>query len=356
MELERLEHWLHGILELMHHAWGHSLKEKGRDRNFALVGFDQAIEVSVNTYLDLSYQQGERLDPRWLDDGSEKHRSVKRDYWMKVEFILERLRKRDDLREDFKRVDLKLVHRLRNQVYHKTEIGTAVEKEFVEMARDAAVLVLKLLFNYDYRFKPTMDVVELVRPTVSSRERLIRRFLHDCGSLRDAPYVGPLGLDEISADQHSTEALELVKCLLAIFQVDYGHMPAAFLESEDINGWIIVVLLEVARQQIEEKISGICARLWWGGYLQDEHSQEIEDLADKPLSEHYAEAFQALGISTDGFSFFELARFWRKLVAAFQQKADELCAALVDRDDESFGLDEIERFDRAVKLWSELRR
>ncbi len=47
--METLEPWIYGVLELVKHADEHHEANGEFDRRMALVGYDNSIEVSINT-------------------------------------------------------------------------------------------------------------------------------------------------------------------------------------------------------------------------------------------------------------------------------------------------------------------
>jgi len=62
--------WARGPYELIHHAEGHFNSENDTDRRIALVGFDNAIEVAITTYLQLNSKlRGGRTFPKKDVDG-----------------------------------------------------------------------------------------------------------------------------------------------------------------------------------------------------------------------------------------------------------------------------------------------
>jgi hypothetical protein len=46
-----LKPWMHGPFELIRHADGHLREGDDTDRRIALIGFDNAIEVSIDVYV-----------------------------------------------------------------------------------------------------------------------------------------------------------------------------------------------------------------------------------------------------------------------------------------------------------------
>ena len=59
--MEPIEPWIYGLLELMKHAEEHQHANEEFDRRIALIGYDNAIEVSISTYLQLHPTQRRKI-------------------------------------------------------------------------------------------------------------------------------------------------------------------------------------------------------------------------------------------------------------------------------------------------------
>lgn len=134
--------WAKGPFELIRHADGHLRKEGDIDRRIALIGFDNAIEVCIDVFLN--------LNPKLRDGFTiEKERKKKylNNYHSKVSFL-------DDYVEE-KNIELSIsiesiiwFHSLRNELYHSGN-GMVPEMHVVRKARKASVAVFASLFGED---------------------------------------------------------------------------------------------------------------------------------------------------------------------------------------------------------------
>lgn len=135
-----LKPWMHGPFELIRHALNHYRAGEDEDRRFALIGFDNAIEVCIDAFL--------RLHPK-LRDGFEISKNEKdkalRNYHTKLEFL--------DNHVQAKQINLTIpiekilwYHQLRNQLYHSGN-GMVPESIQVEGAKNAAFFVFQALYG-----------------------------------------------------------------------------------------------------------------------------------------------------------------------------------------------------------------
>lgn len=137
--IEDLKPWMRGPFELIRHADGH-LRDKGdTDRRIALIGFDNAIEVSVDVFL--------RLHPK-LRGGLEIARAeveaAQRNYHTKIEFLDKHVQAKQislSIRVD----EIVWFHQLRNELYHSGN-GMVPEEHVIHAARGAALAVFEALF------------------------------------------------------------------------------------------------------------------------------------------------------------------------------------------------------------------
>jgi len=134
--------WARGPLELLQHAEEHRLGKRDFDRRVALIGFDNAIESSVITYLSLNpVQRSGRSFPkvdveRWLAN-----------FHSKVEF-LEHFAGSIQRAMPIGPPEFIYYHRLRNELYHNGN-GMVPAEEHITGARQAAVWTFSTLFECD---------------------------------------------------------------------------------------------------------------------------------------------------------------------------------------------------------------
>lgn len=134
--------WARGPFELIIHAEGHLRDGHDFDRRIALIGFDNAIEVAISTYLS--------IPPQFRDGRSYKKSDVERwerDYHSKLDFLGTTLEERG-VGWNVKEPDIIWVHRQRNQLYHSS-YGGVPEMSVIEIARNAALWIFSVLFDVE---------------------------------------------------------------------------------------------------------------------------------------------------------------------------------------------------------------
>ena len=157
MKIEDLKPWMRGPFELIRHADGH-LKAKGdTDRRIALIGFDNAIEVSIDVFI--------RLHPK-LRNGVEipkaEVEAATRNYHTKIEFLDNHVQTRQ-IPLSISVLEILWFHQLRNELYHSGN-GMVPEEHVILGARAAALAVFKALFKVD-----AFDLVADGRPPEKER-------------------------------------------------------------------------------------------------------------------------------------------------------------------------------------------
>lgn len=132
--------WANGPFELLMHAEEHRKAGDDLDRRIALIGFDNAIEITIAAYLSLKpIQRGNRsyaaaeVD-RWLTN-----------YHTKLDFLDCELSGRKSL-WIVDKAHILWCHDQRNEQYHGGNRGVP-EKKVLEIARRAAIWVFGLLFD-----------------------------------------------------------------------------------------------------------------------------------------------------------------------------------------------------------------
>lgn len=156
--MTQLHPWASGPFGLMVHAEQHLRSGEDFDRSIALIGFDNAIEVSITTYLSLHpIQRGNRQYKKedvstWLDN-----------YHSKLEFLDVEVDSRN-LTWQVERSDIVWCHDNRNEQYHGGSKGTP-EKQVLELIRKAAIWVFGLLFDIQDAGQMLDQAVLAILPT-----------------------------------------------------------------------------------------------------------------------------------------------------------------------------------------------
>lgn len=135
------EPWVYGPLELIKHAEEHQQANGDFDRRMALIGYDNAIEVSISTYLLLHPAQRRGAEyqkedvTKWLAN-----------YHSLLAFFFDKFVKDSGEKPLIKRVDIIHYHDLRNNLYHEGKYLVPSERD-IQGARAAALYIFSTLFH-----------------------------------------------------------------------------------------------------------------------------------------------------------------------------------------------------------------
>jgi hypothetical protein len=137
----RLKPWLVAPYELLKHGEQHRESGGSFDLRMALISYDNAIELSITTYLGLHPDQRSNVQlPR---DEVEKWRQ---NYHSKLQFLEQHVTCTLSQSMEIERCDMIHYHNVRNKLYH--EGGAFVpHSEDVTGIRAAALWVFKVLFK-----------------------------------------------------------------------------------------------------------------------------------------------------------------------------------------------------------------
>src|SRR5579859_1013464 len=133
--------WLRGPYQLIEHAHGHLQQGSDADRIIALIGFDQAIEVCVDVFINLH----PRLRGRYEVPRDVAERAL-RNFHTKLEFL--EAYAAEQRIGNIPGNHMVWFHNLRNELYHSGN-GMVPELHVLEGARAAAVTVFLALFEED---------------------------------------------------------------------------------------------------------------------------------------------------------------------------------------------------------------
>lgn len=165
--MSTLPPWALGPFELILHAETHYRNGEDLDRRIAIVGYDNAIEVAIHTYLNLHpIQRQNRTYPkadieRWLES-----------FHTKIDFLEVEVTNRG-LQAICKKAEFVWYHEVRNGQYHVGGATIPQERELQGM-RKAALWVFGMLFE-------VADVESLLDQYLSDRpgDDLPRRTAED---------------------------------------------------------------------------------------------------------------------------------------------------------------------------------
>jgi hypothetical protein len=135
-----LKPWAYGPFEVLMHAEMHYRKFEDLDRRIAMIGFDNAIEVAITTYVTLHpIQRGNREYAKAAVEGCLKN------FHTKVDFFLDECQRRS-VSPGAKKDEIVWFHEVRNGQYHNG--GAAVpQRRELDGVRAAAIEVFGVLFE-----------------------------------------------------------------------------------------------------------------------------------------------------------------------------------------------------------------
>lgn len=142
-EMAKMKPWTTASFELLEHAELHRNEGGDFDRRTALIGYDNAIEISIATYLGLHPSQREGL--RLSKADTDKWRVS---YLTKLEFLEYYVTVILRGRMAFGRDEILYFHRVRNEIYHGSGAHVPSLSDLSGI-RAAALWVFAVLFKLD---------------------------------------------------------------------------------------------------------------------------------------------------------------------------------------------------------------
>ena len=132
--------WASGPFELIVHAESHLRGPDDFDRSVALIGFDNAIEVTITTYLT--------LNP--ILRGGRQYQNSDVDQWMrnyhtKLDFFEAEVKSRS-IAWSIEKSHIIWAHDQRNEQYHGGQKGVP-DRNTLQIARTAALWIFSVLFD-----------------------------------------------------------------------------------------------------------------------------------------------------------------------------------------------------------------
>lgn len=134
--------WTSGAIELLRHAGGHVKLDTAFDKRIAFISIDNAVEITVKTYLLLPKQffGTNRPSRKELDECNNGFTS----------YLSLLFKYADEKLIGIDPGDIEHYHRIRNTLYHDGT-GLAVDQEYLKAYFILAKLLLKRLFNIDFQ-------------------------------------------------------------------------------------------------------------------------------------------------------------------------------------------------------------
>jgi len=133
--------WTSGAIELLEHAAGHLKLESAFDKRIAFISIDNAVEISVKTYLSLPKQFFGKDRPS-RKEVDEAFNSFVTHVELLYKYAGNKLVGIDP-------GDIEHYHRVRNTLYHDGT-GLAVDQQYIEAYFAIAKLLLKRLFDFNF--------------------------------------------------------------------------------------------------------------------------------------------------------------------------------------------------------------
>lgn len=205
-----LDPWIYGPYELIQHAEEHLKANGDFDRRMALISYDNAIELTITTFLQLHPSQRNGLEypkseiEKWLAN-----------YHTKLDFF-EMYVKSTNQKVKITKPNIIWSHKHRNELYHDGK-GMIPEERVLKAIRAAALYVFSTLFN--------IDAEELLKdPPI----------LNGTQKTEDAVRVVATGKLSLNGKGSDTRIVKL-KSGVAIFRLKYQgeDIPTFYLNNED---------------------------------------------------------------------------------------------------------------------------
>jgi len=164
--------WASGAIELLKHANEHIDKASAFDKRMAFISIDNAIEVSIRTYLSLPKQFFSSSRPS-RDELDKAYNNFTELLNLLTKYAKNRL-------TGLEVVDIEHYHRIRNKLYHEGT-GLSVDEEYLNAYFAVAKVLLKRLFDVEFNDQDSSNyeanLGELVLVWNEIEESLNKRFL-----------------------------------------------------------------------------------------------------------------------------------------------------------------------------------
>lgn len=170
--------WTSGAIELLSHADGHIKLDTAFDKRIAFISIDNAVEITVKTYLSLPKQffgtdRPSRKEIEECNNGFTNYLSLLFKYAEKKLIGIDP-------------GDIEHYHRIRNTLYHDGT-GLAVDHEYLTAYSILAKLLLKRLFNIDFKEQEEWGGLEKLILNWNHIEELLAQIM-DIESIHSGTY------------------------------------------------------------------------------------------------------------------------------------------------------------------------
>ncbi len=154
-----MEHtWASGSVELLNHAESHMHEETALDKRLAFISIDNAVEISIRTFLSLPARYFGAIKP-----SRKEVESASNSFPLLVDLLVKYT---DNRLVGIDPMDIEFYHRIRNKLYHDGT-GLAVDDNHISAYFTIAKLLIEKLFEFAYTSKitstkPTLEDVVLI--------------------------------------------------------------------------------------------------------------------------------------------------------------------------------------------------
>ena len=168
--MRKLKPWAHGLFEILVHAEMHYLSGDDLGRRISMIGFDNAIELAITTYLNLHPMQ--RGGRQYKNDDVEKWTN---NFHSKVEFFFAECEERE-VETTAEEDEILWFHGVRNQQYHAG--GATVPHQLaLEGVRAAALEVFSILFEEQDTSVLLKEHIAVMSPSPPPRTKAHNRLI-----------------------------------------------------------------------------------------------------------------------------------------------------------------------------------
>jgi len=199
--MENMKPWARGPFELLKHAEGHLKQNTDFDKRLALISFDNAIEFTITSYLQLhpAQRNGRTFEKakvtQWLAN-----------YHSKISFFDEYV-KELNISIKVKSEEIIWYHMIRNELYHAGN-GMVPDIDCINDCRNAALWVFSVLYNVDPEPLFELDIYspksikQNENTFFSSENKLISAFIYFENELKHALYI--MGVKDVETNHLTT--------------------------------------------------------------------------------------------------------------------------------------------------------
>ena len=157
--MESLKPWMYAPLELIKHGEEHQQANEDFDKHIAIISYDNAIELSINTYLQLHPSQ--REEKAYMKEQVSKRRT---NYHTLLDFFFDEFLKTSNEIPPIAKNIVIHYHTLRNELYHDGKNLVPSEHD-IQGIHEAALYIFSMLFKINGEMLLKSLPVQHTQPT-----------------------------------------------------------------------------------------------------------------------------------------------------------------------------------------------